>query len=151
MSTLTDKVKNIIKDNIYLTLATSDDIPWATPLYYCTDDEYNFYFISQLDSLHTKHIVKNPTVAFAIFDSTQKEGAGTGIQASGKVYMLDTTDAIQKALKFYHTSLLNCTPDDFVGIKPYRLFKLAPEKIYIQDPDSETDKRIEVSLKNDES
>lgn len=151
MSTLAAKVKDIIKDNIYLTLATSNDIPWATPLYYCTDDEYNFYFISQLDSRHTKHIENNPTVAFAIFDSRQKEGSGTGIQASGKVHRLDTLDAIQTALKFYGTSLLNCTSDNFVGNKPYRLFKLVPEKIYIQDPDSETDKRIEVSLKKDES
>jgi len=143
---LKDTVRKIIKDNIYLTLATADNIPWATPLFYCTDSDYNIYFISQLDSIHTKHILKNPLVAFAIFDSTQKEGEGTGIQASGKVHLLESKKTIEDALKYYHTSFIPCTPEEFMGDKPYRLFKLVPEKIYTQDPDAKVDKRVEVSL-----
>lgn len=83
--------KKIIEENIYMTIATSDEngIPWVAPLFYAVDDSYNFYFISQLSSLHSKHILKNPNVAFAIFDSHQKEGSGSGVQGSGKAYLLN--------------------------------------------------------------
>jgi uncharacterized protein YhbP (UPF0306 family) len=79
--------KDIIKNNIYLSLATSvgKDV-WIAPLFYCADDEYNFYYISQMESVHTKHALKNPNVAFAIFDSHLPEGEGNGVQASGKAY-----------------------------------------------------------------
>lgn len=146
-SAVVDSVKSIIKNNIYLTLATGDKEPWAAPLYYCIDDNLNFYFISQIDSLHIKHIMQNPVVAFAIFDSTAKEGTGIGIQATGSVVFLETEEEIKEALKFYHTIFISCTPKDFIGDKPYRLFKLTPKKIFTQDPNSEIDKRIEVPLK----
>lgn len=76
--------KDIVKNNIYLTLGTSDGDPWVAPLFYCVNENYNFYFISQLDSLHTKQMLKNPKVAFSIFDSHAEEGKGTGIQATGE-------------------------------------------------------------------
>lgn len=81
--------RDIIKNNCYLTLGTADEnMPWTAPLYYAVDDRYTFYYISQMDSLHTKHILKNSKVAFAIFDSHQKEGTGNGVQASGRAYLL---------------------------------------------------------------
>ncbi|MBI2029943.1 pyridoxamine 5'-phosphate oxidase family protein, partial [Candidatus Gottesmanbacteria bacterium] len=40
--------KEIIKKNIYLTLATTDGkIPWSAPLFYAVGNDYHFYFISQ--------------------------------------------------------------------------------------------------------
>lgn len=138
----------IIKENIYLTLATCDgETPWSAPLFYCVDDNYNFYYISQIDSIHTKHILKNPKVSFSIFDSHDPEGQGNGIQASGNAYLLEKEKDIKEALKHYHTTFISCKPEDFDGSKPYRLFKITHEKIYILDPDTEVDKRIEVFLK----
>lgn len=147
-----DKLKKIAKDiiekNIYLTLATSgDNTPWSAPLYYCIDDDYNFYYISQMDSLHTKHILENPRVSFSIFDSHDSEGQGNGIQASGKAYLLEKEKDIVEALKYYHTTFMSCKPEDFDGSKPYRLFKIISDKFYVLDPDADVDKRIEVVLK----
>lgn len=138
--------EGIIKNNIYLTLATSNGTPWAAPLFYCLDDKYNFYFISQMDSIHTKHVLKNPSTAFAIFDSHEPEGKGNGVQASGKVYLLETENEIKDGLKWYSTTYVDCTPQMFIGPNPYRLFKLVPEKFYILDPEAEVDKRVEVFL-----
>ncbi len=146
MNKLKSTVQDIIKSNIYLTLATSDGKPWAAPLFYCTDSAYNFYFISQMDSLHIHHILNNPYVAFAIFDSMAKEGTGTGVQGSGKVSLLESTEEIEIALNYYHTSFISCTPKDFTGDKPYRLFKLTPDTFYTQDPDADVDKRVKVDM-----
>lgn len=120
--------------------------PWAAPLYYCIDEEYNFYFISQLDSRHIVDSMENPSVAFAIFDSHAPEGTGNGIQASGTVTLLETKEEIIEALKHYHTTFIDWTPEDFIDDKPYRLFKLIPDEIYVLDPDAEVDKRIKVKL-----
>ena len=138
--------KELIKNNIYLTLATADGTPWAAPLFYCVDSEYNFYFISQMDSVHTKHLLKNPKVAFAIFDSHEPEGKGNGVQASGKAYLLEKRGEMEKALKWYSTTYVECKPESFTGKNPYRLFKLIPEKFYVLDPDAPVDKRVEVYL-----
>lgn len=139
--------KDIIKNNIYLTLATTDSGPWAAPLYYCVDDKYKFYYISQMESVHTRHILKNPNVAFAIFNSHCSEGKGNGVQASGKAYLLKKDNEIKEALKWYSTTFIECKPESFKGSAPYRLFKIIPEKFYVLDPDAPVDVRVEVILK----
>jgi len=140
---LNQKAKDIIKENIYLTLGTADGNPWVAPLFYCTDHEYNFYFISQMDSLHTKHVMKNPTVAFAIFDSHQKEGEGNGVQGNGSVRLLERDDLVD-GLNYYSTTFIELEVNQLSENAPYRLFKLTPDKFYVLDPEAETDKRVEV-------
>ncbi len=138
--------KKIIRNNIYLTLSTAgkDGNPWAAPLFYCLDDKYNFYFISQLASLHVKHILESPKVAFSIFDSHQPEGSGNGIQGFGKAVELKD-DEIDNALKWYRTSFIEYIPGYFKG-DSYRIFKLVPKEVYILDPDAQIDQRVKVKL-----
>lgn len=124
-------------------LPTRMEFLGATPLFYAIDDIYNFYFISQLTSLHSDNILKNPTVSFAIFDSHQKEGSGNGVQGSGKVYILNESE-IPEAMKWYRTTFIEMKLESFRGNAPYRFFKLICENFYIQDPEAKIDKRIEV-------
>ncbi|MBI4080446.1 MAG: pyridoxamine 5'-phosphate oxidase family protein [Candidatus Levybacteria bacterium] len=139
--------KDIIKNNIYLTLATTDGkTPWSSPLFYCIDDSYNFYFISQMDCVHTKNVLVNPKVGFSIFDSHAPEGKGNGVQASGSVNLLKGKNEIVEALRHYHTSFIKCEAEDFTGLKPYRLFKLIPEKFFVLDSEADVDKRVKVKL-----
>ena len=142
---LNQLAKDIIKRNIYLTLATADKEPWAAPVYYAVDDYYNFYFISQMHSRHTGHILKNHRVAFAIFDSHQKEGTGNGVQGEGKAYLLSGGE-LKEAFKWYKTTYVSMTKESFSGDAPYRFFKIIPEKFYVLDPDAPVDKRIAVEF-----
>ena len=65
-----NKAIEILKSNKYLSLGTTDGIiPWVAPVFYCMDESFNLYFISQLDSLHSIHMQKQPLVSFAVFDS----------------------------------------------------------------------------------
>ena len=112
--------KDIIKNNIYLTLGTSDGDPWIAPLFYCVSENYNFYFISQLDSLHTKQMLKNQKVAFSIFDSHAEEGKGQGVQAMGNIHMI-TEDELETEISNYHTTFIEIKPEFLKGDAPYRL------------------------------
>lgn len=143
---LTKIAKEIIKENIYLILGTTDGkVPWTAPLFYAVSDNYTFYFISQMDSLHTRHLLINSNVSFAIFDSHQKEGTGIGLQGLGKAYLL-TENELDEAFKWYHTTFVQMKKDNFTNNASYRFFKLIPEHLYILDPDAATDKRVEVEL-----
>ena len=64
--------KTIITSNNFMSIATSfTRDTWIAPVFYCTDENYNFYFVSSVDSKHVIHIVANPNVAISIFDSKQ--------------------------------------------------------------------------------
>lgn len=138
-------VKGIIQDNQYLSLATSDrkGKAWVSPVYYCCDSNYNFYYASQVSSVHSKNIFKNPTVAYAIFDSTAPEGTGIGVQIAGKARIVQDKELAQ-ALPYYHSQFV--TPEMLTEKGPYKIFKIIPQKIFIQDPDAKVDKRVAVKL-----
>ena len=147
MSKYAEKAKKIITDNIYLTISTTDgNTPWVAPLFYCVDEAFNFYFISQLESLHIKHILINPRAAFAILDSHQKEGTGNGVQGSGTVRQVPDEQLIE-GLKWYKTTFIDLTPENLKPPAPYRLFKIISKTFFILDPEAVVDKRVEVTLK----
>ncbi len=137
--------RKIIAQNTYMTIATMDREPWAAPVFYKTDDKYNFYYASLNDTLHSRNIAKNGRVAFAIFDSRQKEGTGNGVQGCGTAKRLRGQD-VSGALRWYRTSFFPCRPETFRKRRYYRLYKITPEHFYILDPDSHIDKRVKVEL-----
>lgn len=144
---LNKKAVKILKSNIYLTLATTDgELPWAAPLFYCIDGNSNFYFISQMDSVHIVQILKQPKVAFAIFDSHQPEGEGNGVQGTGTVFLLEGNEVVE-GLKHYSTTFIDLKPESLASPSPYRLFKLQTNSFFVLDPEAKTDKRVEVFIK----
>lgn len=141
---LTTRLLDLLHTNKYLTLATTDgEKPWASPLFYCLDEKFHFYFISKLDSQHVQNMQKNPHVSFAVFDSHVAEVDANGVQGSGVVTMLEG-ERINHGLKYYSTPIINLSPENLSGESPWRLFKLVPDHLYILHP--ETDLRIEVVL-----
>lgn len=71
-------VRNIIRSNLFMTLATSaNNIPWSCPVFFAADKDLNLYFVSYNNSLHVKNIQVNPQLAVSIFDSHAIPGTGT--------------------------------------------------------------------------
>jgi uncharacterized protein YhbP (UPF0306 family) len=142
----TELAKGLIKKNRYLTLSTTDGkIPWIAPLYYVADGKWNFYFVSPLESLHAKHILANPEVAFAIFDSTQEPGTGIGLQAYAQASIIKNNEYPSVVIKY-----LEELKGFNVSMEKYKVFKLVATKIFITDQEAwekeGIDKRIEVQL-----
>lgn len=142
---LNQVAQKILRENIYLTLATADKKPWASPVYYCLDPDFNLYFISLNSSIHAQNISKNKEVAFAVFDSRQKEGTGQGVQGSGKAHQLKGFEVLD-GLRWYHTKYVPMNLATLRKVGYYRLFKLIPEKLFVLDPEAAVDKRVEVQL-----
>jgi len=141
--------RKILKTNIYMTLATADakGEPWASPVFYCKDNKNNLYFISPPSSKHMKNIEGNNRVSFAIFDSRQPQGDLNGIQGYGEVNKL-TGNNLVKGLKYYNTTFIKITAENLQNDAPYRLYKLAPRKMYVVNTDLDVDCRIEVLKKS---
>lgn len=133
--------KHIITSNAYLTLGTShNNMPWVSPVCYFVDEQCNFYYASQIGSVHTKNILDNQKVAWAIFDSHAPDGEGVGVQIWGKAELVSA--------RSYATAMRSCyrpSIREVLEISSYRLFKLTPSRIYVTDPDEVVDKRKSVS------
>lgn len=135
---------SILKENMYMTLATTNgSMPWASPVFYCMDEKFNLYFISLPDSRHVKNFDQTPLVAFAIFDSTQNEGQGNGIQGLGNVKKL-YGEELSKGLTHYYTSFIQLDPSKLEDKEDYSLYKISVQELYILD--DVADKRVRVLI-----
>ena len=86
-----------------MTLATATNNPWVCTVYFVTDPELNFYFVSSPESKHCKQIEKNNNVAVAVYDShTKNSDKKTGIQMQGKASIVKSWKETEKYLKMWN-------------------------------------------------
>src|SRR3989344_1903023 len=97
------EITDFIKANGILTLAVSDSEPWVCTLYYGTDEDLNFYLITNPGSMHGKIIGKNEKVAFNIFDSNIKiTQQKKGLQGKGICSQVKDIKETAKGLMIWH-------------------------------------------------
>lgn len=130
------QAKQIIEENIYCTVSTASlkGSPWISPVFFSYDEDYNIYWVSYINSLHSKLLRKNPQAAIVIFNSTAKEGEGDGVYFEVKVVELSREKEILKAINIMNRRV---TVDDF-RIKSidevmdkgvWRIYKAIPKKV----------------------
>jgi uncharacterized protein YhbP (UPF0306 family) len=146
-----EKAKKIISDNIYMTIATatSDGIPWISPLFFAYDEKYNLYWVSEKNSKHSNLIRNNPKIAIVIFDSTAPIGDGDGVYLEATAEELSDVHTIKVAMKIYNPRL---TTEEYKIKKienvtnkaEWRIYKATPKKISTLMENSDT--QIEVNL-----
>lgn len=151
---LNSKAKEIIEKIWYITIATisKDGLPWNSPVYCAHDKNYNFYWASWKKNQHSKNIKENNKVFIVIYDSTVAEGKGRGVYIKAKAYELNDKKDITHALSYLY-GRKNKAPRsalEFMGKYPRRVYKVVPEKVWI-NIDGEVngnyvDKRVEVNL-----
>ena len=157
--TFTEMAKEIICSNRFLSLATRNTVGevWATPLSYSTDAEYNFYFITAVDSVHIDHIREHPYVAFSIFDSTRCVSDIDGLQIKGVAGEVEKERLPDITEQYYLQVFPNederaewekpwehFTKDDF---PVYRFFQVMPLEIYKRDTENDDiDRRVKIDI-----
>lgn len=155
---LTKRAKEIISKILYITIATStkSGIPWNSPVYSAYDENYNFYWASWKENIHSKNIKGNPNVFIVIYDSTVPEGTGEGVYVKAKAYELTEEMEIKHALRYLYGRKNKQTRNvhDFLENYPRRVYKAVPEKFWM-NIDGEVngnyvDKRVEVNLLQNE-
>ena len=150
--------RSIIQNNQYVSIATVDEKgkPWISPVAYAHDNNWNLYFVSMTTSRHCINIEKNSNVAVAIFDSQQVWGEGVGLQIEGKVETVKIKD-VPKVIKLYAfrkypfggiktEKAMTFAKSMVLERKIYKIYKIVPNNVYMNDPNSETDVRIKINL-----
>jgi pyridoxine/pyridoxamine 5'-phosphate oxidase len=74
-------VNDVIATNRYMVLATADadGVPWVTPVWFATEDERVFYWISDPNARHSRNIAARPEIAIVIFDVFARESEAQGL------------------------------------------------------------------------
>lgn len=147
---------SILKNNIYITIATSslDSRPWASPLFTAYDKDLRFYWMSPKDSLHSKNIEENENISIVCFDSNAPKWEGIGVYMNAKAYKVTNAKEILHGVKLIYTRLAEPVPalKKFKGIFAYRLYCAKPSNISISVTDTkngeEIDSRKELDIKS---
>jgi nitroimidazol reductase NimA-like FMN-containing flavoprotein (pyridoxamine 5'-phosphate oxidase superfamily) len=79
-------VNDLIKASPYMVLATADadGVPWASPVWFATDDGQTFYWVSDPNARHSRNIAARPEIAIVIFDSTVTPGNGAAVYTEAR-------------------------------------------------------------------
>lgn len=148
--------REIIENNQYLAISTlnKDNNPWTCTLAYTFDQDFNFYFVSLPTSKHSQNFLVNSNISFAIYDSRQGFGTGAGLQIEAIVEKTKLAE-LPKVIKLYfgrkypYGNVSNAFSQGLKALlrsKVYEFYKLVPSKIWINDPNANTDVRVEVKL-----
>ena len=138
-------VREIVSSCRYLTLSTcGDGEPWAAPIEFLCDDRLNFFFLSTDDSLHARHIERNPKAALAIFETEQPEYSPgltaelRGVQIRGSASRLSSEDwpeDVGAAIEALNPPM-----------PPYGVFKVIPETVYLPRIVDGVNERVAVEM-----
>lgn len=73
--------REILDANLYLTLATADEEgrPWASPVYYASEDRADFYWVSDPEARHSRNLAVRPAASAVVFDSRAAIGTGQAV------------------------------------------------------------------------
>ena len=147
-----EKAKKIFADCTYMVVGTSTKggKPWVAPALFVYDNDFNIYFLSAVDALHSKNLLENAQVSISIFDSRQKVGVSNGIQAEGKASLVEKGD-IKKVITLYCKKtfpdsnmepIKRYLPENYLGAAEFRFFRIKLTTIYVTGED----RYVEVEL-----
>jgi len=148
--TASDIARDVLDTNSFMTLATadSDGLPWASPVWFATEDYRSLYWVSAPDTRHSMNIAVRPEISVVVFDSTQRPGDVTA------VYMTATaakaTD-LEEGMAVFSRKSVRQGSDEWgvsrvTGDARLRLYRASVVEHYILDPDATIDTRLQVTL-----
>ena len=137
---------------MYMVLGTADDSgqPWASPVYFASEDYIHFYWVSSPEVRHSRNIVMRPQISIVVFDSRAPIGTGQGVYMSAVAEELAGTDLERGIEIFSRTSLRHGGREwrinDVQAPALYRLYRATAQEHWVLDPAGHPDHRIVVSL-----
>ncbi|MDE1871671.1 MAG: pyridoxamine 5'-phosphate oxidase family protein [Candidatus Micrarchaeota archaeon] len=148
------KARAVLERIPYITIATSNkkSVPWNTPVFCAYDKDYNFYWISSRECVHSVNIEANPNVALVVYDSTVPDGEGIGVYIKARARILESRPRIRKALELLYKRKHRAVPSagDFVGA-PRGVYKATTSAFWINDLKKKAGEfrylRMEIQLK----
>jgi len=109
-----------------------DGNPYTANVYFRVDENYNFYFISNLRREHSNHILRDGSVAWSVINTEQyqvKDKDKKGLQFLWKSELLSEIASWDIYRKYYNPD----KPYTKILEKWHRIFKCTPTRVKIRD------------------
>jgi hypothetical protein len=146
------QARAIIEGISYMVLGTADTDgrPWATPVYFATDAESAFYWVSSHGARHSTNIAARPEVGIVIFDSTVPIGTGQGVYVEARAEQLTGPELDRGLAVFSDRSIRDggsrWTRDDVEGDALIRMYRATAISFSMLAKDGRPDHRLPVNL-----
>jgi general stress protein 26 len=122
-------------------------------LAFAFDDTCTIYWVSRIDSDHSKDILVEPDISIVIFDSKAPQGARKGINIEALAYEVHDHEEIEKTSQLFHKQTGNPKRDLAlrIGNATRRVYKTVPYEIrtnywYLSETGDIMDDKIFLSL-----
>jgi nitroimidazol reductase NimA-like FMN-containing flavoprotein (pyridoxamine 5'-phosphate oxidase superfamily) len=138
-------VQQIVAANRYMTLATADEAgtPWASPVWFATEDLKRFYWVSKPGARHSRNIAARPQIAIAIYDSTVDPGNAMAVYMQAHAEEVAAEDIGVFARESVAQGETVWTSDDVTAPARHRLYRATVTEHYVLD---ERDERVRVDV-----
>ena len=148
--TLIADFDRIIGATQYMVLATADanGLPWASPVWFASDDGRDLYWISAPEARHSTNLSVRPELSIAIFDSTQPAGTGEGAYISA-LGGLVPDDGIDEGVGIYSAASLRAGVEELsrADVEPpsrLRLYRATAHERFVLGTG---DRRVQVPMR----
>jgi uncharacterized protein YhbP (UPF0306 family) len=155
---LADVARRVIDANKYMALGTADEAghPWVSPVWFASEDYWNFHWVSSPDAKHSRNLAAHSEVAIAIFDSSVPVGGAQAVYMKGVAKELTGAELEQGLEVFDRVSERDIDRrwglDDVQGSALFRLYRAIVSEHWLliagRDPErgSGVDRSERVSL-----
>ncbi|WP_035984224.1 pyridoxamine 5'-phosphate oxidase family protein [Leptolyngbya sp. KIOST-1] len=151
------RARQILASTLYATLATSSPagLPWAAPLFFVYDADWNLYWSSAIAARHSQDLAASGgRAAIAVYSTDRAVGKGQGLYLVGRAAAVEPEAVAQIVPLFDRRSPLeqHRSPADYLGPSPRRIYRFQPEAVWMTGdrlPVSETvlvDTRVQLDL-----
>jgi nitroimidazol reductase NimA-like FMN-containing flavoprotein (pyridoxamine 5'-phosphate oxidase superfamily) len=142
-------VVEIFAANRYMTLATADASgrPWASPVWFATEDQEQLFWASDPQTRHSRNIAARPEVAIVVFDSQVDPGQAAAVYLEAVAEELDG-DELDRGIEVYsrrsvEQGLAAWSREDVVAPARFRLYRATVTDRSILGPH---DERLPVTM-----
>lgn len=152
---LSNMARNIIDSILYMVLGTADEDgrPWASPVYFSSEEYREFYWMSSPEVRHSHNILLRPQISIVIFDSQVRAGRGQAVYMSAVAEELSGVE-FDRGLQIYNGRFQNPAEHGVLTIRPedvqapalYRLYRAFAQEYWVLDPAGHPDHRTPVTL-----
>ena len=139
----------IVDASAYMTIATAgaDGVPWASPVWFATEDRREFLWVSDPEARHSRNIAARPQIALVMFDSHSAVGTGRGVYVAATASRLGGAAAERAIGVFSRVSVeqgaSSWTLADVSGEARLRLYGAVARECWVGARD---DRRFAVAL-----
>ena len=131
--------REIVDANLYMVLATADadGRPWASPVYFATEDYTELYWVSSPDVTHSQNLALRPELSIVVFDSQLPISTGQAVYMSAVAEQLGGADVERAIAVFSRRSLAHggteWTAADVRDPSPLRLYRATASAHFMLD------------------